>query len=87
MSGMKIYFVACFFIGFNIVVSTYFTSTERSIKSQVISFARGFVIIIPTALILSRIFAMTGVWAAYPVSEFIVCMIAIVLFFREKSVI
>ena len=87
VSGMKIYFVACFFIGFNIVVSTYFTSTERSIKSQVISFARGFVIIIPTALILSRIFAMTGVWAAYPVSEFIVCMMAIVLFFREKSVI
>ena len=87
VSGMKIYFAACFFIGFNIVVSTYFTSTERSTKSQVISFARGFVIIIPTALILSRIFAMTGVWAAYPVSEFIVCLMAIVLFFREKSVI
>ena len=36
VSGMKIYFVACFFIGFNIVVSTYFTSTEKAIKSQVI---------------------------------------------------
>lgn len=87
VNGMKIYFVACFFIGFNIVVSTYFTSTERSTKSQVISFARGFVVIIPTALILSRVFLMTGVWAAYPVSECIVCMIAMVLFFREKRVI
>lgn len=87
VSDMKIYPVARFFIGFNTVVSTCFTSTERSIKLQVISFARGFVIIIPTVLILSKTFTMAGVWVAHPVSESIVRMMAIVLLLKEKRAI
>ena len=85
VSGMKIYFAACFFIGFNIVISTFFTSTEKSLYSQVISLARGFVVIIPVALILSRVFKMTGVWSAYPVSECVVFVMAIFMLFLDKN--
>lgn len=42
VAGLRLYFLACPFIGFNIVTATYFTSTECPLPTQVISFLRGF---------------------------------------------
>ncbi len=72
VSGMKLYFLACPFIGFNIVTAIYFTSTERPRPAQVISLLRGLFVLVPVAFLLSAILKMTGVWLAYPVSECIV---------------
>lgn len=79
-TGLKIYFIACLFIGFNIVLATYFISTEKPLYAQIISLSRGFFVLIPTAFLLSALFEMTGVWCAYPVSECIVAAIGIILY-------
>ncbi len=80
VSGLKLYFTACPFIGLNIVLATYFVSTEKPFFAQIISMLRGFVILIPMAFLLSSIWEMTGVWCAYPVTELLVTIVAAVLY-------
>lgn len=70
-NGLRLYFTACPFIGFNIVLSTYFASTGCPRPAQFISLLRGFFLLLPVAFLLSSLFQMTGVWAAFPVTELI----------------
>lgn len=85
-TGMKLYFMACPFIGFNIVTATYFTSIEKSRPAQVISLSRGLFVLIPVAFLLSALFEMTGVWCAYPASELIVALIGTAFYMRFNRV-
>lgn len=85
VSGLKLYFTACPFIGLNIVLATYFVSTEKPFFAQIISMLRGFVILIPMAFLLSSIWKMTGVWCAYPMTELLVAIVAIVLY-KNKGI-
>lgn len=82
VTGLKIYFTACVFAGFNIILSVYFTSTENALPAHIISILRGFVVIIPMAFLLSAAAELTGVWAAFPTTELIVSLIGAGLFFR-----
>lgn len=84
-TGLKLYFTACPFIGFNIVLSTYFISTEKTFPAQVISLLRGFIILVPMAFLLSAIFRMTGVWCAYPFTECIVTLVGSMLYISSKK--
>lgn len=77
--GLKLYFIACPFIGFNIVNAMYLTSTERPHPAQIISLLRGFFLIIPMAWLLSTLFGMVGVWCAFPVTELIVAIVGMAL--------
>ncbi len=83
-TGLKLYFIACPFIGFNIVLATYFISTEKPLYAQIISLSRGFIVLIPVAFLLSSLFKMTGVWCAYPASECIVAMIGLILYVIDE---
>ncbi|MBQ4524031.1 MAG: MATE family efflux transporter [Lachnospiraceae bacterium] len=77
--GLKLYFTATPFMGFNIVLATYFSSIQRALESQVISLARGFVLMIPMAFFMSYLFTITGVWLALLVTEGMVAIIGVVL--------
>ncbi len=79
-TGLKLYFIACPFIGFNIVLATYFISTEKTLYAQTISLSRGFIVLIPMTFLLSSLFNMTGVWCAYPTAECIVAIIGFILY-------
>ncbi len=84
-NGLKLYFIACPFIGFNIITATYFISTEKPLYAQIISLSRGFIILVPVAFLLSSLFKMTGVWCAYPVSECIVATIGFILYLINEG--
>lgn len=84
--GMKLYFTACAFAGFNIVTMVYFTSTDVPQPANIISFMRGFLLIIPMAFLLSALFEATGLWLAFPATEFLVALVGIVLYGRWKRV-
>ena len=84
VKGLVIYFTACVFAGFNIILSVYFTSTEFAHPAHVISLLRGFFVIIPMAFFLSFLFGMTGVWLAFPVTELLVSILGGILFFRHN---
>ena len=78
--GLKIYFTAAAFAGFNIILQIYFTSTERALPGQVISLLRGLIVIVPAAFLLSRAFGVTGVWMAFPVTESLVAAVGIIIY-------
>ena len=85
VAGIRRYFLACPFIGLNIVLATYFISTERAGAAQTISLLRGLFVLIPMAFALSALGGMTGVWFAYPATEAVVTTVGVVLFRLLKS--
>lgn len=85
ITGLRIYFTACLFAGFNIILSVYFTSTEYARPAHIISLLRGFIVNIPMALLLSSIFDMIGVWCVFPLTEFLVACIGILLFLYSQN--
>ena len=86
VEGLKLYFLACPFAGFNIIISVYFTSIERPLPANIISVLRGFVVIIPLAFLLAAVAGMLGVWCTFPVTEFLVMLVG-VGFWREMELI
>ena len=84
-NGMRIYFVSLFFSGINIVAAAFLSSADRPKQAFVISILRGFVLIIPAAWILSVLFGLTGIWMAVPVTEAIVCALALIFLFRKDG--
>lgn len=82
MEGLCLYFLACPFAGFNIIISIYFTSTERPFPAHIISLLRGFIVIIPMAFLLSILGEIKGVWCAFPATEILVAVIGVFLFRR-----
>ena len=83
--GLRIYFTGCIFAGFNIVLSVYFTSTDNPLPAHIISLLRGFILIIPLAFLLSALGKLLGVWAAFPVTELLVCLIGLGLFLKSSG--
>lgn len=86
VEGLKLYFIACPFAGFNIILSMYFTSTEYPLPAHIISILRGFAVIIPMAFLLSSAAGMAGVWCSFPCTEAVVSVVGAVFFMlRRKS--
>ena len=76
--GMKIYFTALIFAGLNVIISMYFAASEKPFPAQTISLLRGFLLIIPLALIFSNIWGIIGVWLSFPFTELITSLTAVV---------
>lgn len=85
VKGLEIYFTACIFAGFNIIISVYFTSTDYARPAHIISILRGFLIIIPMAFLLSSLGGMLGVWLVFPTTELIVAIIGIMLYLKSRT--
>ena len=82
VEGLKIYFTAIPFLGFNIISSIVFISMGKALPAQIISLCRGLFIIVPSAIILSKLFLMPGIWSSLLVCECIVAMIGIYFLYR-----
>lgn len=81
--GLVLYFLACPFIGINIVTSTFFASTEKIKFSQIISLSRGVIVLVPVAFLMAKNFKLNGVWLSYPFSEILVSLISIFLIWKN----
>ena len=84
VKGLRIYFAGILFAGFNIVLSFYFTSIEKAVPAQVISLARGLLIIVPLSILLANILGMTGVWMSFPISELLVSFLGLFFLVKQK---
>ena len=82
--GLRLYFTAFFFSGFNVVTAVYFSSMDRPRAGFAVSILRGFVLIGPLALIMSRLWGMDGVWLSAPVTEALTALVAIYLLRKLK---
>lgn len=84
VTGLKLYFTAIPFVGFNIILSAYFTSIEKALPAQIISLSRGFLIIIPMAFLMSLLLKTTGIWLSFPITECIVTLEGITLYIKSE---
>lgn len=79
VSGLKLYFLCSIFAGYNIILSMFFTSTEKVLPAHILSLLRGFILIIPMALLLSVLWGMTGIWLVYPATELLVALLGLAI--------
>ena len=88
VQGLRLYYTAAPFLGFNVVITVFLTSVENPRPAHVLSVLRGVAVIVPIAFALSAAFGMAGVWCSFPVSEFICAVFGIIvlaLFFKKQS--
>lgn len=84
VSGLKLYFLSVVFVGYNIILATFFTSIEKALPAHVLSVLRGLILIIPMAFFMSALFGMTGVWLSYPITEFLVALPGFAIYRHHK---
>lgn len=83
--GLKLYFLSVVFVGYNIILATFFTSIEKALPAHVLSVLRGLILIIPMAFFMSTLCGMTGVWLTYPITEFLVALLGFVIYRHNKN--
>ena len=76
--GMHLYFIGYLFAAVNIVACGYLGATEAATGSFVTSLSRGLVAILIFAFILSKLFAMTGIWLAFPAAEAVTLILSVI---------
>lgn len=85
VTGLKLYFMSIPFVGYNIILATFFTSIEKALPAHILSILRGLVLIIPMAFLLSALWKMTGVWLTYPITEFLIALLGFVIYKRKNK--
>lgn len=85
VNGLRTYFTAVLFLGFNIIISVYFTSTDNPLPAHIISILRGLLIIVPMAFILSYFYGLMGVWLAFTVTELLVSVLGTLMYVYCKK--
>ena len=85
VNGLRIYFTAFIFVGYNIITCVYFSSRDKAKQAFIISILRGFIFIMPSIFILSSIFNMTGVWLSFPVAEILTSIFAFLFFINSRN--
>ncbi|CVI70217.1 Multidrug export protein MepA [Clostridiales bacterium CHKCI001] len=83
--GLKQYFTAFLFAGFNIVTTVFLNSIDQPRKAFTISIVRGFIVITLLAFIMSKLFGMSGVWFSFPVCEGITTILSVFLIYFQKK--
>jgi len=83
-TGLRLYFSGYLFAGFSIVASAYLSAVSLPIRALIISLLRSCILLIPVVWIMSRLLLISGVWLSFPVTEAIVCILAL-FFFRHAG--
>ncbi|RLK62589.1 MATE family efflux transporter [Atopobacter sp. AH10] len=69
--GLRLYFLALPFTGFNLFNTMFFSASNQSRRSLVLSMMRGFVVILPLVVGLATIAGVDGIWLAVMVTEWV----------------
>ena len=85
-TGLKIYFTAFLFAGFNIITAAYFSATESAGQAFTVSILRGCLFIISLVFLLSRFLGIFGVWSSYPLAEALAALAAFCLLKRKYHI-
>ena len=79
VNALRLYAPAFLLMGFNVLISGFFTAIEHPFPALTISFGRGLVLISGCLVVLSKVLGDTGIWLSPLFSEGI-CLV-ITLFF------
>ena len=86
VAALRMYSVAFLLLGFNVVVSGFFTAMDHPVPSLTISFGRGLVFISGCLMVMSTLFGATGIWLSPLASELVTMVFTIcflIYYFRR----
>lgn len=83
--GLKIYYIGFLFAGINIVGTGALSAIDSPSWAFAASVMRGFAVITVCAVVMSRLFGMNGVWAAFPAAEFITLFVTAAALITQKK--
>ena len=75
--AMRIMAAGFVFNGVSTMVATYDQATDRVAFSMAIQLLRQGVLLVPLMWVLDQALGMTGIWLAFPVTEVVVCVLAV----------
>lgn len=73
---LQITTITFWMVGFQVVATNFFQSLGMAAKSIFLSLTRQIIFMIPLLLVLPPHFGLDGVWAAYPISDFVATVVA-----------
>ncbi|MGN0990494.1 MAG: MATE family efflux transporter [Candidatus Ventricola sp.] len=77
VSGLRVYFTGYLFAGVNIAAAALLSAVGRPKRALLISLLRSCVLLVPVALLLSRLLDVTGVWLSFVVTEAACCALSL----------
>lgn len=83
VEAMRIVVLVLPFIGFQLVGTTMFQALGKPRPAFILSLARQLLFLLPLVLILPKYYGLQGIWAAFPISDFLACGLAAGLMIRE----
>lgn len=83
--GFTLYSLSFLFAGFNIFVSSLFTSLNNGVISATLSFVRTLVFQVLALYILPLLFGIDGIWLAIVVAEFLSVLLATFLVWKKRK--
>ena len=78
-TGLRIYFLGFLFAGINIMLVAYFSATDSPLPAITGSLMRGIIAIALSAVILSKLLGLNGVWGSFLSSEVITIIVILLL--------
>ncbi|MDA0524280.1 MATE family efflux transporter [Methanococcoides alaskense] len=83
--ALRLYSIGYIFTAINIALVKYFQSTEDRRSSLVLASLRAFVLLIPAALIVPKIFGGMGIWLVIPSVEIMIAILSGFIYWRSFS--
>ena len=83
VSAMRIMSLGFVLGGFSTMIATYEQATDRVLPSMTIQLLRQGVLLVPLMWLMNNALQITGIWLSFPITELLVCVIA--LFFIKKT--
>lgn len=85
ISGLPLLGISAFFFSLNIVMIGYYQSIERAMRSTVYTVLRGIVFLIPSFIVMPRLFGFQGLWLSIPVAETITAVTIMICFWYHRK--
>lgn len=89
VAALSIYFAGYLFVGVNLSAASFFQAVQRPASSFIITICSTFLFVLILFFTLPPLFAkmgfggVSGIWASYPVGEFLACCVALCVIFYE----
>src|SRR3989440_3998830 len=85
-AALRLLSLACPLGGISVMVAAYFQAVGRAKEALLITLGGIILVKLPVLLLASSLFSLTGIWAAEAASEFILCIISLLMLrsYQEK---
>ena len=83
--GLKIFIIATIFVGYNTFFSGLFTAFSNGLISGILSLVRTLIVLVICLYLLSYLFEGVGLWASWPVAEFLSFIVCIIFIIKYKK--